>query len=257
MPMDHISNESMRAYLLGQLPDDQATPVEEEYFVNRAFFLKMQSEETALIADYLDGSLGPAETQHFESRYLHVPELQRKLEEVRRRREASQPPARPLIWPSWRLAFAAALIVVLGFGLWAYRSRLGRPELIAGGQLPGSQSARPIYLSPDIAKGSGSLQIQFEQPAGDSILSLILELPGQRPMVRCQARISMIRPNGRWDPVWNSPEPIVSVAAGGSQTLTLTLSSSFFHPGDYVVQVWSTDGGIRETYVYRVTERRT
>src|SRR5947207_1644652 len=98
--MEHISNDSMRAYLLGQLPDDQAAALEEEYFVNRAFFLKVQSEEATLIADYLDGTLSPAEKLSFESRYLRIPELQCRVEEIRRRRVLGK----PVPWTRWRLA---------------------------------------------------------------------------------------------------------------------------------------------------------
>jgi len=104
MAMDHISNESMRSYLLGQLPDDQAAVLEEEYFSNREVFLKIQSVETALIADYLDGGLSFAEKQRFESRYLQTPLLKKKVEAVRQQRNAVKPSVQPSIWTSWRLA---------------------------------------------------------------------------------------------------------------------------------------------------------
>jgi len=257
MPSDHISNEPMRAYLLGQLPDDQATAFEEEYFVNRAFFLKVQSEETALIADYLDGSLLPAEKQCFESRYLQIPELQRKVEQVRRQRMAVQTAAQPSIWAGGRLAFVAASILLLGLGIWVYRSRLtAQPELVAGVQ-PGPHSAVTIHISPGSTKGLDSKQVQFEPPARGSTISLILELPGQSSPVRCLVRISIVNPDGRWSPIWNSPEPVVSTAAGERQALTLPLSSSLFQPGDYVVQAWTSDDGLPETYVYRVMKPQT
>jgi len=68
--MDHKSHEAMRAYLLGLLSDDQAASLEEEYFVSRALFLRVQSEETVLIADYLDDRLRGREKRGFETRYL-------------------------------------------------------------------------------------------------------------------------------------------------------------------------------------------
>jgi len=244
----------MRAYLLGQLPDDQAAAFEEEYFVNRAFFLKVQSEETALIADYLDGSLLPAEKQCFESRYLEIPELQRKVEQARRQRIPVQMVAQPSIWTGWRLAFVAASILLVGLGIWVYRSHLtAQPESVAGVQT-GLQSAVTIYISPGSTKGPDSKPAQFEPPTSGSTISLVLELPGQSLPVRCHVRISIVKPDGRWNPVWNSPEPVVSTPAGDRQVLTLPLSSSLFQPGDYVVQVWASDDGVHETYVYQVMQ---
>jgi hypothetical protein len=255
MPMDHISNESMRAYLLGQLPDDQATAVEEEYFINRTFFLKMQSVETALIADYLDGRLWQTEKQLFEGRYLRVPALQQKLEDIKRQRLEDTPAAEPAFWwGSWRLALVATSIVVLFLGIWVYRSRIaGHPTLIAGGQTS-TQPILSIHLRPNLTKGPDSGSMQFEQPANGSTLNLVLELPGQSSPVQCQARISIVKPDGRWDAVWNSPQALTSTAAGGIQELTVPLGGLLLHAGDYVVEIWSSDGGIRESYVYRVTE---
>src|ERR1700724_2419831 len=123
MQMDHISVEPMRAYLLGLLSDDEAAALEEEYFVNRAFFLQVQSAETAFIADYLEGTLGPLEKQRFEGRYLQAPGLRRKVEEVRRQRGALGQAARPSVWANWRLVLAAASIAFLVVGIWVYRSR--------------------------------------------------------------------------------------------------------------------------------------
>lgn len=123
MHTDHKSIETMRAYLLGRLPEDEASALEQEYFVNRPFLLKLQSEETALIEDYLDGNLGPAERQSFEKQYLQLPELQRKVEQVRGERRALVQTANPPLWGSWRLGLAAALVVLLGVGIWIYHLR--------------------------------------------------------------------------------------------------------------------------------------
>jgi curli biogenesis system outer membrane secretion channel CsgG len=118
MQSDHKLAASMRAYLLGQLSDQEAAELEEQYFVNRDCFLRMQSEENALIADYLADRLSKKERSSFESRYLHVPELERKVEEVRRQRSLLRPPSLPAFRVRWGMA-AAALALALGFGFWA------------------------------------------------------------------------------------------------------------------------------------------
>lgn len=252
MPMDHISNESMRSYLLGQLPEDQAAALEEEYFSDRDFFLKIQAAETALIAEYLDGRLPTAEKQYFEKRYLQIPLLRRKVEEVRRQRSAI-PATRTSVWTSWRIAFAAVPLIILGLGLWVYRSHLAT-ELVASKQPHPTQSVIAIRISPGSVKGLDSKPTQFDPPISGLSINLVLELPGQSSPAQCQVRISNVNSDGRWMPVWNSTESLVSSGDGNGQALTVKLEGALFQPGDYVVEATSSDGRIRETYVYRVSK---
>lgn len=274
MLKNHIPVEAMRAYLLGALSDDEAAALEEEYFVNRNFFLRIQSEETALVADYLDGKLSPTDRQRFEGRYLQIPHLQRKIAEVRSQRVAIREEKQPSFRFSWRMALAAALVVGLALGIWLYRSRLNRPEMRATGQPPtGAQlPVQPpaiehvltaILLRPGVTKGSGSTSVQFKQPAPGSTVNLILELPGQVSSVQRRIRISMVKPDENHDLVWSSPVPISSnsphFGLGGHsprQILNLFLPATAFKPGDYVIETLTTTGRTDETYVYRVIEQQ-
>jgi hypothetical protein len=245
----------MRAYLLGLLPDDQAAALEEEYFVNRASLLTLKSAEEDLIGEYLAGRLPPAEKRHFEKRYLHVPELRRRVEEVRREHIAAQPVVKPSFWNAWRLALAATpVLVVFAFAVWGFRSHQAKPaELVASGPTPQTGPPLSIRISPGSTKGVDSKSVQFEQPASGSIVNLILELPGQTSTLRCKVRISSVEAEGGWLALWNSPEPVVSTRTPTGQALTLPIGSSLFRPGDYVVEAWTSDGQFSATYVYRVT----
>lgn len=249
--MDHIFNESMKAYLLGQLPEDQAAVLEEEYFTNREFFLQVQSAETALISDYLDGGLSSAEKQRFESRYLQVPVLQRRLEEVRRLRAVRPAAARMSIWPHLRLSFGIPAVLVLALGIWLYRSRPANPS--GGGPMqPQAQSVTVVHLAPGLMKGPGGQQAQFEPPAHDAAINLVLELPAQSSPVHCQVKISRVNADGRWTTVWNSPRPILSSRENNSQILALQISGSLLQPGDYIAEAWIVGGESREMYSYRI-----
>lgn len=249
--MDHISNEFMKAYLLGQLPEDQAAVLEEKYFTNREFFLQVQSAETALISDYLDGSLSSAEKQCFESRYLQVPLLQAKVEEVRRQRAAQPSAARTSIWPRLRLAFGIAAILVLAMGVWLYHSR---PENLpgAGSMQPQVQSVIAVHLTPGMVKGPGEQQAQFEPPARTAAINLVLELPAQSSPVQCQVKISRVNADEHLTTVWNSPGPILSSRDGNIQVLTLQIGGSLLEPGDYIAEARTARGEIQETYPYRI-----
>src|SRR6266566_694368 len=85
MNPDHIVLiEPVRAYLLGKLDDQTASVLEQRYFTDRSFFLRVREIETALIQDYVAGRLASTDKHLFENRYLTVPEMRRRLEEVRR-----------------------------------------------------------------------------------------------------------------------------------------------------------------------------
>lgn len=249
--MDHISNESMKAYLLGQLPEDQAAVLEEKYFTNREFFLQVQSAETALISDYLDGSLPSAEKQRFESRYLQVPLLQRKVEEVRQQRAAQPSVVRTSIWFQLRLAFGIAAVLVLTLGLWLYRSRSANPPG-AGPMQPQVQSVIAVHLSSGTVKGPEGQEMQFEPPTHGATINLVLELPAQSSQVQCQVKISHVDADSRLITVWNSPGPILSSREGDTQVLTLQIGGSLLEPGDYVAEAWTSGREVQETYSYRI-----
>lgn len=139
----------MRAYLLGLLSADEASALEEEYFVNRAVFLKIQSEETALIADYLGGNLRPKEKQSFEQRYLEVPALRSKVEAARREHASVRQNVRPTFSLAWRLGAAAALVTVVLLGIWIYQARVkSQKSSSTSVQIPVQQSPRPTQQVP-------------------------------------------------------------------------------------------------------------
>jgi len=277
MQMDHISNEAMRAYLLGILPEDQSAALEQEYFVNRTFFLRVKSAETALIQDYLDDRLTPSDRQCFERRYLAIPDLQRRLDEVRREHAAHSPDVRSS--PStrlWlRLSFAGAVAAAIAIGIWLYEFRLDeRPKVVTDGSSHGSseQVAVPegagsfIYLTPGLTKGSAAQLVEFQQPPATATLNLILQLPGQSSPVQRTVQISLVNPDESQTLIWSSPQPLSSTFNSGpeqkpppersSQALKVPLPSSLFRLGDYLVKVSTTDGKSHESYFYRVTARK-
>ncbi|MBZ5531266.1 MAG: hypothetical protein LAO20_07535 [Acidobacteriia bacterium] len=161
----------MRSYLLGFLPEDEAAALEQQYFADRAVFLRLQAEETALIADYLDGRLRPWEKTRFEARYLKVPVLQRKVEEVRRQRAVDRPAARPSIW-AWRPLFASAALVLvlgLGLGLWVYRNRQANQAQsvaqVKPAENPGNETRSDEQPPQPDGAGQASLSSELQQPS--------------------------------------------------------------------------------------------
>ena len=141
MKTSHKSDKAMRAYLLGLLPDREAAAMEQRYFTEDACFHEIEEEENALIADYLDDKLPPDERELFVSRYFEVPELQRKVDEIRSQHTAIAQPVQRTSWIEWRIAAALALVLVLAFIFVSYHRRH------AQGNGSSNQAKSPIQQS--------------------------------------------------------------------------------------------------------------
>jgi hypothetical protein len=244
-----MSSEPVRSYLLGTLEESSAAAVEERYFTDRRFFLFVQEMETVLIQDYLAGRLTTAEKIRFEARYLSVPDLRRRLEEVR----ALNLPAQVAGWqvrPARLLIAAIIVVCVASVAFWGYNHR---PR---GDALSVSVPARPILatlsLSPGLLKGDASAA-RLASPTGEGDVLLVLELPGRPVQTLCSSQVSLALPSGSWKSVWSTPNPIWSTSSPGGQELTVRVDASRLVRGDYLVEVSSADGKVQETYNFRVS----
>lgn len=240
----------MRSYLLGTLEESRAEEIERRYFTDRAFFHFVQSVETRLIEDYLAGRLRPLVKSRFEERYLTVPELQLRVEEVR----GTCIPARTAVAPlrPIRLVLTAAIVLigVGGAALWLAR---GRMPVAA---LPIPTSAPPVLatlsLSPGMLKGVGAKTPELSPATGRGSVRLMLDLPGQRSPLLGSVQVSLASAEGAWRKVWSSPQPTLSTPSPGGQHLAITLDASLLSRGDYLVEVLGADGQVLETYSFRV-----
>src|ERR1700690_175760 len=149
-----MSSEAVRSYLLGTLEEGEAASVEEKYFTDRNFFLFVQGVETALIEDYLSGRLAPSVKSHFEARYLSIPDLRHRGEEVRGRWVPAGVQCRQMNRPRAPLVGGVGVVCVGGAVFWLYR------DLVGFKVLPPSRVPRPILatlaLSPGVLKGEGA-----------------------------------------------------------------------------------------------------
>jgi hypothetical protein len=225
--------------------------IEERYFTDSAFFLSVQSVETALIEDYLSERLSPSSKKRFESRYLAVPELRRRVDEVRRKQVPVQIVGWQLRGARLRLVAAALLLCLGGSALWLYRDRMRLQSL------PSSTVTRPILatiaLSPGVLKGPGSRLAHLRASSERGDVRLVLELPGQSVGVVCSARVSAASADGAWKIVWSTPQPVWSTPSQGGQQLALILDASLLGRADYLVEVVGTNKPVQETYFFRVS----
>jgi hypothetical protein len=75
--------ELMVRYLLGELPDEERSWIEEKFFIDNEFFEQLLSVEGALVDEYVRGELSPHEHERFEKAFLSSPQQQSEIEIAR------------------------------------------------------------------------------------------------------------------------------------------------------------------------------
>jgi tetratricopeptide (TPR) repeat protein len=71
--------EAIKQYLLGRLPEDEKTRLEERLLTDDDFFERLNLAEDELIDEYLAGELDAENRQRFDKHFLAAPERQRKV----------------------------------------------------------------------------------------------------------------------------------------------------------------------------------
>jgi len=252
MDSSHIPIEAVKAYLLGQLADEEAAAIEQRYFVNQACLLQMQTAERMLIENYQDGALTPHEAQQFETRYLRIPALKRIVDQVARERNAAghrTPARRRVAWFAW----AGAILCAGALCGWIYLKRgANAPPAIA--KMPVQSSLPPVTLrlTPGVTMGAGGHAAGMNLPPEHTPVQLIAELPGLRTPTDCGARLAIVGADGRWTEVW-SAKPARTISREGQQELTFLLNPATLRAGDYILEVTAPDGRVRETYLFHVS----
>jgi hypothetical protein len=243
----HKSKESVRNYLFGKLPEPESSLLEERYFSDPAFFEWIRGVEEDLIEDYLRGHLSAEERRQFEERYLEIPDLKKRLEEVRARIPDFTPHT---VRRSWQFAFTAVVVAGCGVSTWFLLNEHGAPENAGKGQPTPALAVLAVHLTPGLTKGAGERQVEFVAPTAGKV-RLTFELPGLRSPVACQVRLTIVGSDSRRDAVWTSGR-LQSEAVGNSQEVQAEVDSGRLRPGDYVGEVLAPEGAIRETYAFRV-----
>jgi anti-sigma factor RsiW len=140
--MDARDDQVMIRYLLGGLSEDEQTRLEERFFADDDYFEQLLAVESELIDAYVRGELSGHEREQFETFFLASPRRRERVEfakalmkRVSRMPEVGAPArmmmaAEPMSWrpalvaflhalsPAGRWALAAAMVIVIGGGVW-------------------------------------------------------------------------------------------------------------------------------------------
>jgi anti-sigma factor RsiW len=71
--------EAIKQYLLGRLPEEEQTPLEERLLTDDHFFEGLKVAEDELIDEYLAGRLTGQDRERFDNHFMAAPERQQKL----------------------------------------------------------------------------------------------------------------------------------------------------------------------------------
>jgi anti-sigma factor RsiW len=130
-----IDERQLIGYLLGELPEEDQTLVEEQFLRDPEYFEHLQAVEEELNDAYVRGELSGPEREQFERRVSASPEWKQRVEFARalyavgRERPAEVRPEPTSWWrsltaffssqsPAFKLASAAAAIAILAAGSW-------------------------------------------------------------------------------------------------------------------------------------------
>jgi hypothetical protein len=252
MDIRHKQDEPVRAYLLGMLDNWHAVALEQRYFVDRDFFDRVRDAETTLIEDFIEHRLSAAEKLHFEKRYLEVPDLARRVEEVRKAFAITQPAAGRA--RAWQLSLAVSMLILLLAGGVVYR-RARQRSVESGSGLPQvavNISVVNVWLTPGVTKSATAHSVVIAPPPRGTVVKLSLELPGRHSTEGYQALVALIGDDGRRSRIWTSGI-IRPVAAPSGSVLTVDLAPNLLRSGDYMVEVGLPERDTLETYLFRVS----
>jgi hypothetical protein len=267
---------AVRRYLLGEASDEECEAIEREYFKDESALSHVESEEEALVEDYLAGHLTVHERDLFEERYLASPVHRRRVEAIRRLSMSARgtwaphaPKAARALPYQW-LALAAALILAVG-ALWVFspgtptrsaqRSADNRsPEASAPARTPPEPSAAPpaspprvfgFSLPPIQTRGADNVP-RLVIPAGTDVVTLQLE--GASGRVRPdQMRVDIRTVTGQevWQGSAAAPADLLSGLLAHADVPAAALPAD-----DYIVTLFETGAGgserERERYFLRV-----
>lgn len=239
------NQESIKRYLLGQLPEQAESDVEGRLLTDRDFYDELSIVEDELIDQYLGGALSDSDRRSFETHFVSSPERRQKVRFARAlrkyvavsadRNKSSRPSFFnfPLSRPAITLAMAACLILVAGATFFLIQYRYRAPggkvlaiELTPGPLTRGGDDVKEFSLGSDV----GSVRLQLDLPEND--------YQTYEAVVR-DASMRDVLTTGKLE-----PEIVNGVAA-----VTINVKADLLAPGDYRVNLSGTTAAGRKESV--------
>jgi anti-sigma factor RsiW len=260
-----MTDERIIAYLLDELPEEEAGQFEEACFAQARWPRQIKRVEEDLIVTYLRGELSPEQHAHFEQNYLTTEaRAKRVLTAAALLRVMDDPPegeARGPVtgepngrswlgrligfWNSltWGLPAVAALGLLVIAGAWW----LSRPSTPAQPTV----ATLTLAISADVRRGAGDQPASVKLSPGVDALSVRLTLPEPAAMNGPPSRVELIDQN----------EEVRSLAVEAREAgaVTVVIPAAQLKRGLYSLRLFTTNADGREqrvsgSYVFVVVE---
>ena len=261
------TQQAIRQYLLGILPQDQAEELEERLLIDGELYEELLIAEDELVDQFLSGELPDGERETVETHFLRVPGRQEQLLFARALKKyvsTNGPQAvknagaqqktvdegrswLPRLFPRYpALAFslAGALVLIIVGGIWLASRISNRPNE--------PQAVWAIELTPGLQRDEGGIK-SFAIPANIDAVRLQLDLPeGQYQSYEA----IVLDVDGR---SVTTRKNLKAQSANGHQIVLLDVEAALLTPGDYRVKLsgLSVSGSLESlgSYPFKVLKK--
>jgi len=254
-----MTDERIFAYLLGELPEEEAERFEEECFAGEDWPDQIRPAEDDLIDAYLRGELAPEQRQHFEQNYLTTEARVKRVAmaagllryiNTRGAEEKSAPAREEPTWiksfiafwggRNWALRAGLAVgvaAVILG-GVWLFRARTRSPRVVA---------TLTLTINAGDNRAEGAQPEMVKLPPGAEALRVILKLPGHA--AAAAYRVELLNEGGEA----STPR----VVGHDAESVTVEIPAAQLTHGEYALRLFAVrpDGAeerIRGVYLFSV-----
>jgi hypothetical protein len=255
----------LRKYLLGALPEESASEMDERLFANDDLHHDLQREQDSLIEDFLGGRLSEQEEASFRAQCVLSPSLRERVNSLRvlliaLERQPTHTASR-LSRLAILLSPALAIMLCIVAFLYARESRGNRDlssQLLALSRAPqpvvssiGQSSIAVAFLSANVSRGASS-PTEISIPATASLIELQVELH-EAPAGESRWDVEVLRGD---EVIWKSSRlPLRRV--GQEAYLALFIDAGGIQTGSYKVRYSpSSIPGIAQVRSFRVTASR-
>jgi hypothetical protein len=261
------TQQAIRQYLLGILPQDQAVELEERLLSDGELYEELLIAEDELVDQFLSGEMPDGERETVETHFLRAPGRQEQLLFARVLKKyvstngpqaVSKPRAQqktvdegrswlPRLFPRYpALAFSltGALVLIIVGGIWLASRISNRPHE--------PQTVWAIELTPGLQRDEGGTK-KFAIPANVDAVRLQLDLPeGQYQSYEA----IVLDVDGR---SVTTRKNLKAQSANGHQIVPLDVEPALLSPGDYRVKLsgLSASGSLESlgSYPFRVLKK--
>jgi hypothetical protein len=253
----NFQDDTLVAYLLGELRGKEKDSLEQQYFQDDDLFEYLRALEDELIDGYLQNRLSARQRRQFERHFLASPLGRERLESAKALMGAVAPaairaPRRKwwqVQWNALSWSFACAMLVFVAGISWLIWRNINLQNQLAASKMAlrereqqlqkDHSSAGPLAISFVLTPAQRDLgsSNRIVVPAEARVLNFVLDLPG-----RGESTYRAVFRTAEGDQVGTSTDISVSPSQTGASA-GMKIPAGIFSPGTYILTLQSSRPG--------------